>query len=290
MSLEQLIAQFNIANDAELDKIGRTIVEIGTADIKPVSSEKPQAFILGGQPGAGKSELIGIVQGTMTGNVVICNADNFRAFHPRHAEIIKEVPSDLYPDVTAPYAMYWNKMLRDHCEAHKLNYVLETTFSSGKRMNDTISEMKSKNYEVSILLLAVHSDVSYLYTVSRYEDMHASAGYGRTVGKQAHDERYDKIMDTLRRVQEAKLYDHISIYGRPGIRAMKDRKNGLIEKSADSKNPFKDYRKEREKEWSVTDRKYFMQEALSVVERMVRREAPYGDIRVLFDNYRFDAY
>jgi predicted ABC-type ATPase len=291
MTPDSILRRYNNISDAEIKKTGQLIIEVETQGINPVSFGKmPKVFILGGQPGAGKTELIGIVQQEMAGDVVICNADNFRQYHPRHAEIAKNEPAEFYPDITAPYAMLWNKMLRDYCEANRLNYVLETTFSSGSRMNDTISEVRNKGCEVNIKILAVHSDISFLYTLSRYEDMLAVSHYGRVVGKHAHDERYNAIAATLSLVQEANLYHHIAIYGRPGIRAMRDGKNGLIEVSKDGKTPLKDYLREREKEWSVTDKKYFMQEALSVVEKMVRRKAQHENIQVLFDNYSFASY
>ena len=47
---------------------------------------------------------------------------------------------------------------------------------------------------------------------------------------------------------------------------------------------------EREKRWSDTDKRYFMQEALLLIEKMVRRNAPYSDIKALFENYTFSAY
>ena len=149
----------------------------------------------------------------LCGNAVLCNADHFRVFHPKHTDIINE-PAEYYPEITAPYAIRWNNMLRAYCEKNRLNYILETTFSSGQAMNVTLHDIQKIGYEVTIMILAVHSDISFLNTLSRYEDMLAKASFGRMVGKIPHDERYNAIENTLNLVQDKKLYNHINIYGR----------------------------------------------------------------------------
>ncbi|KAA6234077.1 AAA family ATPase [Campylobacter sp. LR291e] len=41
----------------------------------------PKGFVLGGQPGAGKSNLIKIVKNELEGNVIVMNGDDFRKYH-----------------------------------------------------------------------------------------------------------------------------------------------------------------------------------------------------------------
>ncbi|MBR5676338.1 MAG: zeta toxin family protein, partial [Neisseriaceae bacterium] len=43
----------------------------------------PQGFVLGGQPGAGKSNLLKQIENRLNGNVLIINADEFRRYHPQ---------------------------------------------------------------------------------------------------------------------------------------------------------------------------------------------------------------
>ena len=79
-------------------------------------------------------------------------------------------------------------------------------------MNDTIRSMGNRDYTVSVMLLSVHHNLSFLGTRLRYEAMRAQSGYGRLVAKPQHDLRYDAIMNTLERVLIAKAYDNIYIY------------------------------------------------------------------------------
>jgi len=235
------------------------------------------AYILGGQPGVGKTELI-------------LNADNFRAFHPLHDDIIKESP-DYYPDLTGKFAIDLNNMLVQYCLGNRLDFILETTFSSLGQMNSTIKRFKKKGHIVNIMILAVNPHISYLNTLTRYENMlENKADFARKVGDTRHDSRYGQIEKTLTLVLEKKLYDHIYIYGRAGLAKQSGKTNGLLLKSRDGKSPLNVYIKERDKKWSDEDKQYFMQRALLLAETMVRRKASMDELRELFHYYRFSDY
>jgi hypothetical protein len=88
-----------------------------------------------------------ITREELGGNILACNADIFRDSHPQ-AEYIKTHLEHQYPNITAPYAQRWNNGIREYCEANKLNYILETTFSSGPLINETIQALKDKDYRV----------------------------------------------------------------------------------------------------------------------------------------------
>lgn len=79
-----------------------------------------------------------------------------------------------YPSLTAKYAQDWNNGLRAYCEANMLNYILETTFSSGPTMNKTIDELQQKGYRVEIKLLAVHPRLSLPFPSKSINDWQAN--------------------------------------------------------------------------------------------------------------------
>ena len=279
IKLTELHAKYNFGNE-EIISIGEVIIKTYTIGIR--TEAIPKAIILGGQPGAGKSELIKIARTIHNKNTVVCNADEYRDFHP-HAEEIKRLYEAFYPEITVAYAQQWNNMLRKHCEDNRYNFILETTFSSGKIMNETIRELKQKGYEVSVMVLAVNKQISFLGTRIRYEEMKARDKYGRMVDKAAHDDKYLKVAETLELVQKEKGYDHIYIYGRAGNQNLKGKHNGLIEISHNSKTPLADYITEREKEWTDNDISYFMGRILLLVRMMVERKAPHDELKMVLD-------
>jgi predicted ABC-type ATPase len=264
----------------KVDEIAERIIRNNTLGITPVKN--PQVIILGGQPGSGKGELITQAQAVLGVNTVVCNADDFRDQHPMYKEI-KAKHEQYYPDITADYSLVWGDRLRKYCEDNHFNYILETTFSSGERMNDTIRAMRGKGYKVSVMLLSVHHNLSFLGTRLRYEAMRAQSGFGRRVSKQQHDSRYDLITGTLEVVLKAKLYDTIYIYARASRQRLKGTTIGLRLLSKNGADPLRDYLDERGKHWSENDLRFFTADILQLVKQMIWRGATNDELREIFD-------
>ncbi|MFW2475428.1 MAG: zeta toxin family protein [Sediminibacterium sp.] len=235
--------------------------------------------IIGGQPGSGKTDLIDIAMTELRDNVVICNADQLRDFHP-YSQSLKAVNEDWYRDITAPFAKEWNDILRQHCEAKQLNIILETTFSSGPLMNQTIRSAKERNYQVQIKLIAVPPQFSYLSTIKRYETALQEEGSARIVGKQAHDERFEKLFPTVQDVCRATLYDRIAIYKRNYLPDV-SRKKALGVLPVVVKTPFihMAFLEEIEPAWTDDLKRLFDHAVLDVEQMMINRNASSQEIQ-----------
>lgn len=271
---------------SQKQRIAQLIINDFTTGIKSV--EFPTAVILGGQPGAGKGELITVASSMLKENVVICNADDFRDYHPR-ADEIKRFHEDEYPEITVEYSQPWNNLLKEHCIQNRYNFILETTFSSGNSMNVTIAELKNAGYTVFLMVLSVNSKLSYLGTRIRYEEMRATTSYGRLVEKKVHDKKYDLVPTTLGVVHAERLYDKIFIYGRADGQNTRGKRRGLVLLSENGKDPVEDYMKERDKEWTDSISRYFNNDVLYLLRRMIDREAPHSDMADIFKVFEVGA-
>ena len=148
-----------------------------------------------------------------------------------------------------------------------------------------------KGYIVNIVILAVNPNISYLNTMNRYEKMlEDKKAFARKVGIKRHDSRYPLVEKTLKLVEKEKLYDHIYIYGRAGVAGQSGKRNGLVLKNKDCTAPVVEYQNERDKQWSDEDKHYFMQAALLLAEKMVKRNASMDELRELFHYYNFSDY
>jgi hypothetical protein len=233
--------------------------------------------ILGGQPGAGKTELERITRLELGNNVISCNADIFRDHHP-DAERIKHRHEAEYPGITADFAQQWNNGLRDYCEAHHLNYILETTFSSGKGMNETIKSLTDKGYRVEIKLATVHPVMSLLGTHIRFEYMKQKENSGRLVGKEAHDSRFFKIQPTLLSVESASLYNKLQLYGRNISGGEKLFLDGVYLLATNPKNTVQVFQEEIDRDWRPEEKRFFDQSVDEVLQLKERRNAPAKEI------------
>jgi len=249
------------------------------------AADSPVVVILGAQPGAGKTELERITRTELGGNVVNCNADIFRDFHPQ-AEEIKQRFENYYPQITAPYAQEWNKGLREYCEANRLNYILETTFSSGPKMNETISELQQKGYRVEIKLLAVHPKLSLLSTHVRFEEMKLKENTGRLVGKEAHDNRYYMLAPTLFVVQGAELYNKLQLYGRSFTMDGNAYQQGVSLLGTNPSNGVQLLQEEIDRKWTGEVKAFFDDRVHHVIDLKTQRNAPQQEITAFRDEMK----
>jgi predicted ABC-type ATPase len=235
-------------------------------------SDKPTLIILGGQPGAGKTELQLVAEYNLLHNAVVCNADLFRDAHPMAVQIKKNYP-ELYPQITAEYARRWNDDLCEYCRANKLNYILETTFSSGERLNHTIKVAKESGYKVDIYLLAVYPELSRLGTSLRYEKLYAKSGLARRVLQVDHDIRFKAIPVTLGIIESAHLYDDIYIFSRSIAVKNTTKVEGVTIIAHNPESPLKIYERELKRFWPEKLRQYFFKHCEKVIDYMKKRNA-----------------
>ena len=63
-------------------------------DEHQITESPPKGFVLGGQPGAGKSNLIKMINAQLNGNVLVVNGDEFRRYHPNFDEMQAQYGKD----------------------------------------------------------------------------------------------------------------------------------------------------------------------------------------------------
>ena len=80
---------------AELDAACEVIIKLLSLRKKLVPNENPHAYLLAGQPGAGKTVLSSYFAKLYHGNIVLINGDEYRRYHPRYGE--------LYIDILPPF-------------------------------------------------------------------------------------------------------------------------------------------------------------------------------------------
>jgi hypothetical protein len=206
-------------------------------------------------------------------DAVICNADEYRNYHPQFKEIAT-LHEKAYPEITAEYSKPWNDGLKSHCETRRFNYILETTFSSGHAMNQTIADLKAKGYLVYLMLIAIPEPISLMGTYFRFEDAKKKKGYGRLVGKSEHDKRYNSLPETLKIVQEAKLYNELFIFARQfRVLNNSNQQAKVALKSRNPADPLSTYLKLRDKTPNVIEKRNYRKNYELIIRLMQERKA-----------------
>ncbi|MBV7533318.1 zeta toxin family protein [Chitinophaga sp. sic0106] len=144
-------------SSSEQEAISNQIIAEETAELIP--SLPPSYYLVGAQPGAGKTEIIHQIRIETSRNLLVCNADDFRERHPNAARILQDRESD-FPDLTWPLADFCNTRLKKHGIANNLNILIETTLQDYKLVLADFERMKALGYRTHLLLLAVPSYMS----------------------------------------------------------------------------------------------------------------------------------
>jgi pantothenate kinase-related protein Tda10 len=95
----------------------------------PQPQQHPQAILLGGQPGAGKSTTAPQFHREFInrGGLVWVTWDDFRPFHPDYERLLRERPAEM-PDITCPAARWWQDRAATYLQAGHYHTLLEGGF------------------------------------------------------------------------------------------------------------------------------------------------------------------
>ena len=155
-------------SEAEFDKAYKKIIRRIIKSKSPVSN--PMAYILGGQPGAGKT---GLQRNLMVenSNIIIINADAYRNSHPRFNEIQAEFGT-LAQRHTQPFINEVVEKLISDLSDMKYNLVIEGTLRTAEIPLNTCRMLKNKGYSVELHIISVKKEISYESTIYRLSLIH----------------------------------------------------------------------------------------------------------------------
>lgn len=268
-------------------EIERSIIATETACLQPV--EKPMAIIFGAQPGAGNSELEKVAIRKFNGNAAICSVDKCLTKHPKAFEIEKNYPEQ-FADIAGHYAHNWSLALRNYCLKNKLNVILKTTFLDGILINSVIEKMKNFNYKVDVYVLSVPDYISRISIFERYEKQLTEEGSGRKISVEAHEAIFKAIPDAILKVEEAKLYNYISLYGRRMTNLNLDDRTGLYLIAKTTKSIYQDYVAERSQKPIEKSKDLIDQKIESVLLMMKERKASENEVEEFLKNFNINPY
>lgn len=179
------------------------------------SSASPVAFVLGGQPGAGKTGLQRMMKAQCNDNLILINGDEFRELHPDFTRLQEKYGKDSV-EYTGKFSGQVTEALVSKLKEQKYNVLVEGTLRTAEVPLNTCKGFKESGYNVTLALMAVKPEISYLSTILRYEQMNAAGKQPRATSKDKHDHVVERIPDNLKEIYGSKQFDNIVIYNREG--------------------------------------------------------------------------
>lgn len=176
---------------------------------------KPQAILLGGQSGAGKTTLHGLLTRTIPGGVIVINGDEYRSRHPHYHELDARYGAEAVT-YTASWAGKMTEALIDEFSLAGFNLIIEGTLRTSEVPIKTATLLRKRGYDVSLALMAVKPEISLISCQIRYELMRIAGTVPRATDPAHHNKIIEDIVNNLEVLEQSGLFDEIRLFSRTG--------------------------------------------------------------------------
>lgn len=186
--------------------------------INPTRQYFPYGYVLGGQPGAGKSYLNELANEKCHKNILIINGDDFRKYHPNYDEFQKQYGKDS-PKQTAAFAGKMTEAILNKAIEKHYNIVIEGTFRTSETPINTLSKMKEHGYKTEVLIQTCPKELSWKSCQERYAAMQKvdeinGTNEARWTDKSHHDLVCENLAKNIKTVIESGKADKTEIFFR----------------------------------------------------------------------------
>lgn len=200
----------------ELNAVAAALITSLTYPPAIAPATRPQAVLLGGQSGAGKTALHDVFKGRFANNVIVINGDEYRSFHPRFRQL-KKLYGDDYVLHTAAWAGAMTEALIDRLSRFGYNLIVEGTLRTAEVPLKTAHLLKERGYQVSLALMAVKPEISLLSCQLRYEEMRIAGTTPRATDPAHHRKIVDQIVSNLRTLEDSGVFEDVYLYTRSQV-------------------------------------------------------------------------
>ena len=200
-----------LLSEEEFEQTYQKIKKLVIKNKTPV--ESPIAITLGGQPGAGKSNIYDIAKKRFSNNIVEIDCDAFRIFHPYYKQI-KNIFGKEDAFKTNPFVFKVVDLLIEELSNEKYNLIIESSLNSPNSALENGKNLPPKGYQVELHIMATSKNDSWQGTIDRYNKDLNKDGNSRAVSKEFHDKVVDNICQSLYIVKNNGLMSNILIFDR----------------------------------------------------------------------------
>ena len=200
-----------LLSEEEFEQTYQKIKKLVIKNKTPV--ESPIAITLGGQPGAGKSNIYDIAKKRFSNNIVEIDCDAFRIFHPYYKQI-KNIFGKEDAFKTNPFVFKVVDLLIEELSNQKYNLIIESSLNSPNSALENGKNLPPKGYQVELHIMATSKNDSWQGTIDRYNKDLNKDGNSRAVSKEFHDKVVDNICQSLYIVKNSGLMSNILIFDR----------------------------------------------------------------------------
>lgn len=230
------------------------------------SVEHPQAILIAGQPGAGKSNVVRRSIGDLNFNTAEIALDDYRQFHPQESEIYSKYGRNTGV-FTHEDAADWAKQAKDAAIQNRYNVVMEGTMKTPDNAMSVISEFKEKGYDVTVRVVAVNELESRQGIFTRYEEQMLDKDViPRFTPVKYHDDACPGVLKSIERIDQEKSC-RLQIFTRNGEMVF-DSANPSLQKGRSAIEVMQEV---RNRPWDVEKFQDYVKRNEKVIGQMTKR-------------------
>ncbi|MBE2998273.1 zeta toxin family protein [Nocardiopsis sp. HNM0947] len=188
--------------------------------------ERPQFYIVGGQPGAGKSTTQERLFKTLpAGSVASYDGDDNAKIHPRYEKIMQvygrggqeAVSAELNNRGHSYHSEYMGR-LRGEYGGPKYDVIASHPLGKQEHADAWVDDFRDQGYETTAVFVATHESNSRLGIAHRYQESRddPDTAYGRWLDPALHDNFYRDGPDVAHDLESQAKVDHLFVVNRDG--------------------------------------------------------------------------
>lgn len=173
------------------------------------SQKSPKAYLICGQPGAGKSYLVAHLKDK---SIAFINGDEYRYFHP-HIQELREALGEKYMEATRSFNGKMTEALIDDLSDKRINLMIEGTLRTIDVPVKTKNLLEKKGYDVTLCVLVIRPEISYLRAKQRYVDMKKLGVIPRSTDVSFQQNITDGLISNLDAIYKRNEFKEIKLFG-----------------------------------------------------------------------------
>lgn len=190
-----------------IDKTTNAIINQYYKNYPPVKN--PTAYLVVGQPGAGKTQIV--EQIAIRKNMAFINGDAYRRFYPDYANLYQKYGDEII-NITKKFSGEITENLIEKLSDKKINLIIEGTLRTTEVPEKTRNLLSNKQYQVELNVIVVKPEISWLRTIKRFQEMKNEGSIPRLTAKEHHDKVVKNLSNNLKEIYQSKKFSEIKLY------------------------------------------------------------------------------
>ena len=173
----------------------------------------PKAYMIGGQPGAGKSTSTEALVKEFNNNILKIDMDDYRKSHPNYEQInqVYGKEASLY---TNKFAAEVRDVIMKRALDNKYNVIIDGTMKNHTLAEKQINQLEKAGYSIETRIYTCSKELSLQSIENRYQKAIIQGQIPRYVPKEFHDSVLTELPKTIDKLYQSGKIKIVEVYNR----------------------------------------------------------------------------